>query len=86
MPTKNERKDIFRLHLKKRLTNPEVAEKINITEELLTALADLTEGFVGAEIEQAVITFTIFAQCSNISFNSNVSPSNIVLLYLSLIL
>ncbi|MCJ8171494.1 AAA family ATPase [Clostridium botulinum] len=55
LPTKNERKDIFRLHLKKRLTNEEVCEEINITDELLSNLADITEGFVGAEIEQAVI-------------------------------
>lgn len=55
MPTKNERKDIFRLHLKKRLTNEEVCEEISITDELLSNLADITEGFVGAEIEQAVI-------------------------------
>ena len=55
LPTKNERKDIFRLHLKKRLTNAEVCEEVSITEELLSNLADITEGFVGAEIEQAVI-------------------------------
>ncbi|OPD26131.1 ATPase [Clostridium botulinum] len=55
LPTKNERKDIFRLHLKKRLTNEEVCEEISITDELLSNLADITEGFVGAEIEQAVI-------------------------------
>jgi len=56
LPTKNERKDIFRLHLKKRLTNEEVCKDVNITDELLSELADLTEGFVGAEIEQAVVS------------------------------
>lgn len=55
LPTKNERKDIFRLHLRKRLTNPEIAGGIDINEELLLKLADLTEGFVGAEIEHIVI-------------------------------
>nr|WP_207716945.1 AAA family ATPase [Clostridium beijerinckii] len=55
LPTKNERKDIFRLHLKKRLTNEEVCKYVSITDELLSELADLTEGFVGAEIEQAVV-------------------------------
>ncbi|WP_434291687.1 AAA family ATPase [Clostridium botulinum] len=55
LPTRNERKDIFRLHLKKRLTNEEVCEEISVTDELLSNLADITEGFVGAEIEQAVI-------------------------------
>ncbi len=41
--------------MKKRLTNEEVCEEISITDELLSNLADITEGFVGAEIEQAVI-------------------------------
>ncbi len=56
LPTKNERKDIFRLHLKKRLTNEEVCKDVSMTDELLSELADLTEGFVGAEIEQAVVS------------------------------
>lgn len=56
LPTKNERIDIFKLHLRKRLTNPEVAQNIIINEGLLEHLAYLTEGFVGAEIEQVVIT------------------------------
>ncbi|UZQ49583.1 AAA family ATPase [Clostridium kluyveri] len=55
LPTKNERCDIFNLHLRKRLTNDTIAREINITDELLSNLADLTEGFVGAEIEQVVI-------------------------------
>lgn len=55
LPTKNERRDIFKLHLRKRLTNEEVAKEINITEEFLLNLVNLTEGFVGAEIEQAVV-------------------------------
>lgn len=56
LPTKNERKDIFRLHLKKRLKNKEVCKDVSITDELLSELADLTEGFVGAEIEQVVVS------------------------------
>lgn len=55
LPTKKERRDIFRLHLKKRLTNPEVLGDIVIDDELLNKLASLTEGFSGAEIEQIVI-------------------------------
>ncbi len=55
LPTKMKEKDIFRLHLKRRLTNAEVCEEVSITEELLSNLANITEGFVGAEIEQAVI-------------------------------
>lgn len=56
LPTKNERKDIFKLHLNKRFTNEEVCKDVVITDELLTKLADLTEGFVGAEVEQVVIS------------------------------
>lgn len=56
LPTKKERVDIFRLHLNKRLTNPEICDEINITDEFLNYLAEITEGFVGAEIEQTVIS------------------------------
>ena len=51
LPTKNERKEIFKLHLEKRLQDKEVASKIEINDELYDKLADLTEGYVGAEIE-----------------------------------
>ena len=56
LPTKNERKEIFKLHLEKRLQDKEVASKIEINDELYDKLADLTEGYVGAEIEQIVIS------------------------------
>ena len=60
LPTRSERKDIFKVHLKKRLTNSEVAGEIlagdEIVPSLLDMLADQTEGFVGAEIEQIVIS------------------------------
>jgi len=55
LPTHIERKDIFRLHLEKRLKDPEIAQSIAVNDALLEKLADKTEGFVGAEIEQAVI-------------------------------
>lgn len=56
LPTKTERKEIFKLHLTKRLKNEEVAGKLEMNDELYEKLADLTEGFVGAEIEQVVIS------------------------------
>ncbi len=56
LPTKSERKEIFKLHLEKRLKDEEVASKIQLNDELFEKLADLTEGFVGAEIEQIVIS------------------------------
>ena len=56
LPTHRERKEIFKLHLSKRLKDKEVSSKLEVNEELLEKLADMTEGFVGAEIEQVVIT------------------------------
>ncbi|MDL2214210.1 AAA family ATPase [Clostridia bacterium OttesenSCG-928-O13] len=56
LPTFKERREIFRLHLNKRLKDPEVAKGLEIDEGLLDELARLTDGFVGAEIEQVVIS------------------------------
>lgn len=60
LPTRSERKDIFKVHLKKRLAHSEIAGEIltedHIEPTLLDMLADQTEGFVGAEIEQIVIS------------------------------
>ncbi|WP_124728308.1 AAA family ATPase [Staphylospora marina] len=55
LPTHRERKDIFSVHLRKRLQDPKVTGSFQVTEEVLDHLARLTEGFVGAELEQAVI-------------------------------
>jgi len=60
LPTRHERKEIFKVHLKKRLTHSEVAGEVLAGDEidpaLLDMLADKTEGFIGAEIEQIVIS------------------------------
>ncbi|WP_020620546.1 AAA family ATPase [Paenibacillus daejeonensis] len=56
LPTKNERKDIFRLHINKRLRDPQVIGDFQLTDDTLELLAESTEGYVGAEVEQAVIT------------------------------
>lgn len=55
MPTQKEREEIFRLHLEKRLRNSDVSGKIEINTALCKKLAQMTEGFVGAEIEQLII-------------------------------
>lgn len=55
LPTEKERKDIFRLHLKRRLTNPEISGGLMNDESLMEELAGKTEGFSGAEIEQTVV-------------------------------
>lgn len=56
LPTHRERKEIFKLHLIKRLKDKDVASKLEVNDQLYEKLADMTEGFVGAEIEQVVIT------------------------------
>ncbi|MGK7873446.1 MAG: AAA family ATPase [Xenococcaceae cyanobacterium] len=56
LPTRKERMDIFRVHLKKRLKDPTVVGNLKFTDQALAKLAELTEGFVGAEIEQVVIS------------------------------
>lgn len=55
MPTKTERSEIFKLHLNKRLKNEDVKGKICVDDALCSQLAEMTEGFVGAEIEQIII-------------------------------
>lgn len=55
LPTLKERMKIFEVHLKKRLKNEEIIGNISCTEDNLRKLALLTEGFVGAEIEESVI-------------------------------
>lgn len=56
LPTQREREKIFKLHLSKRLKDKDVASKIEINSDLYKQLAQMTEGFVGAEIEQVVIS------------------------------
>jgi len=56
LPTHREREEIFKLHLTKRLKDKEVSSKLSLDANLYSKLADMTEGFVGAEIEQVVIS------------------------------
>lgn len=56
LPTKKERVEIFRLHMNKRLKSPKAVGHFQIDENMLYQLAELTEGYAGAEIEQIVIT------------------------------
>jgi len=55
LPTRKERTDIFLLHIKKRLKNKKVVGEFQLRTSILERLADMTEGFVGAEIEHVVI-------------------------------
>ena len=56
LPTAAERREIFSVHLKKRKRNPSLFD--------LTALAEASDGFTGAEIEQAVVSalYTAFSK------------------------
>ena len=56
LPTFNERKEIFKVHLSKRLKDKEICKNIKINNELLEVLSQKTEGFIGSEIEQVVIS------------------------------
>lgn len=70
LPTLKERMDIFRVHIQKRLTDPDVMGQFEGTEDVLEALALLTEGYVGAEVEQVVISalFEAFSEDRSIEF------------------
>ena len=57
LPTITERKEIFKVHLTKRLKDAEVCAEIKPNDaKVITALAKMTEGFIGSEIEQVVIS------------------------------
>lgn len=56
LPTESERRKIFEVHLRKKVASSEVGQDITIDDALLGRLSALSAGFVGAEIEQAVIT------------------------------
>lgn len=63
LPTTAERMPIWGVHLKKRLKGAAAGDLV-VDERLLKTLADETEGFSGAEVEQAVATalFDAFAE------------------------
>lgn len=69
LPTFNERKQIFKVHLETRIKDPSVIGDFIIDDATLNHLAGLTEGFGGAEIEQIVIMglFDAFAEDRSIT-------------------
>lgn len=71
LPTHRERVEIFKVHLKKRLIDSTVTGDFEITIDKLDYLAKLTEGFVGAEIEQVVINglFEAFYEDRSVTIN-----------------
>lgn len=70
LPTKKERADIFLLHLRKRLRDKQVVGDFTLEKSLLERFAELTEGFVGAEIENVVIAALFEAFSENRSIKA----------------
>jgi SpoVK/Ycf46/Vps4 family AAA+-type ATPase len=64
LPTRTERVSIWRVHVIKRLRNPAVTGGLIPDDTLFTELAGMSEGYSGAEIEQAVVggLFDAFAE------------------------
>jgi SpoVK/Ycf46/Vps4 family AAA+-type ATPase len=64
LPTVAERRDIWRLHMRKRLRNNTVAAQLAESHDVYASLAEATEGFSGAEIEHVIIAglFDAFAE------------------------
>jgi SpoVK/Ycf46/Vps4 family AAA+-type ATPase len=56
LPTRAERVHIFRLHMTRRLADPTLVDGFALDDATFGTLADATEGFIGAEIEQIVIS------------------------------
>lgn len=56
LPTLRERAKIFELHLNRQMKNTAVTHEIAVTPELCEELAGMTAGYVGAEIEQIVVS------------------------------
>ncbi len=55
LPTFRERKKIFSLHISKRIKSSTIQHEVDASDEVCTEMANLTAGYVGAEIEQIVI-------------------------------
>jgi len=56
LPTHSEREEIIKLHLERRLTDASVRGEFVSDEASLAGLAEATEGFVGAELEQVIVS------------------------------
>ena len=56
LPTTKEREKIFKLHIQKRIKSSEIHHEITADDAVCHELAELSVGYVGAEIEQIVIS------------------------------
>ena len=55
LPTFEERKKIFELHINKRIKDSDIQHEVAATDEVLNNLASMSAGYVGAEIEQITV-------------------------------
>ena len=69
LPTFNERKEIFSLHIKKKIKPDNFSDDFKADDETISELARITEGFTGSEIEQVIIE-ALFD-----SYSANKKPS-----------
>lgn len=56
LPTPKEREKIFKLHIQKRIKSSKIHHEITADDTVCQELAELSVGYVGAEIEQIVIS------------------------------
>lgn len=82
LPTYIERKEILKLHLARRLKNPEVIGDFVVNDSILSQMAKTTEGFVGAELEQVVISGLFEAFMKVVVLRSKILKVRSVLQYL----
>lgn len=68
LPTHKERRQIFNIHLEKRLITEKARGDFQADENTYELLAKETEGFIGAEIEQAVVSglFEAFSEARSL--------------------
>ena len=71
LPTQAERIPIWRVHVAKRITASERNQGFTIDDGQVTSLAEASEGYSGAEIEQAVVAalFDAFAESRSVTFD-----------------
>lgn len=75
LPTQNERKDIFKLHINKRFKDTKLEISELIESQSIDLFASHTEGFVGAEIEQVILSavFEAFNESRDVTISDIVS-------------
>lgn len=71
LPTAPERQQIWMLHLQRRLHSPRVRETFRLDDRVTAQLAEQSEGFSGAEIEEAIVAglFEAFSEARGLELD-----------------